>query len=41
MDFNSSLAFLKYAIVEAVMSGNDEDLLDLINKILIVEGARV
>lgn len=38
MDFNSSLAFLKYEIVEAVMSGNDEDLLDLINKILIHEG---
>ena len=40
MEFNTHLAYIKFAIVEAVMSGNDEALLDLINKILINEGAR-
>lgn len=38
MAFNNYLQFMKYQIVEAVMSGNDEELLDLINKLLITEG---
>ena len=38
MEFNSSLSFIKYSIVEAVMRGDDEALLDLVNKILIVNG---
>lgn len=37
MEFNTHLAYIKYAIVEAVMSGNDETLLDLINKLLVEE----
>lgn len=37
MDFHNHLQFLKYQIIEAVMGGRDEDLLDLINKILISE----
>lgn len=38
MDFSNYLQFMKYQIIEAVMSGNDENLLDLINKLLIVSG---
>lgn len=35
MEFNTHLQYIKYSIIEAVMSGNDNELLDLINKILI------
>ena len=35
MGFDNYLQFMKYQIIEAIMSGNDEDLLDLINKLLI------
>ena len=38
MAFNDYLQFMKYQIVEAVMLGDDEELLDLINKLLIHGG---